>query len=106
MFTMAAADSTTYSFYLSTDTATWAEDLLHFYAAAVESEIASCTSLTVATMAPTENVYVAIDAFPCTAIRIAKEAYPNVLARVPIIAAPGDKNTYNPINTKSQHIKL
>jgi hypothetical protein len=47
-------------------------------------------------MAPTENVYVAIDAFPCTAIRIAKETYPNVLARVPVIAAPGDNNTYNP----------
>jgi hypothetical protein len=47
-------------------------------------------------MAPTEAVYVAIDAFPCTAVRIAKETYP--LARVPIIAAPGGKNTYNPID--------
>jgi hypothetical protein len=98
MFTMAVTDSTTYNFYLSTDTATWAEDLLHFAAATVENEIATCTSLTVATMAPTENVYVAIDAFPCTAIRIAKETYPNVLARVPVIAAPGDKNTHNTID--------
>jgi hypothetical protein len=97
-FTMAVADSTTYNLTLSTDTATWAEELLHFDAATVESEIASCTSLTVATMAPTENIYLAIDAFPCTAIRVARETYPNVIARVPVTAAPGDKNTYNPID--------
>jgi hypothetical protein len=68
----------------------------HFDAATVESELASCTSETVVIMAPTENVHVSIDAFPRTAIRLAKEIYPNILARVPIPAAPGDKNTYNP----------
>jgi hypothetical protein len=96
LFTMAVVDSTTYNFYLSSATATWAEEFLHFDATTVESEIAGCTSLNVVTMAPTENVYVTIDAFPCTSIRLAKEVYPNILARVPVIAAPGDKNTYTP----------
>jgi hypothetical protein len=48
---MAAADSTTYSLYLTNATATWAEELLHLDAATTESQISSCTSDTVVTMA-------------------------------------------------------
>jgi hypothetical protein len=98
LFTMAVADSTTHNFYLASTTATWSQSILNFDADITESQIASCSSLTVVTMAPTENVYVAIDAFPCTALRVARYTYQNVLARVPVIAAPGDKNTYNPVD--------
>jgi hypothetical protein len=97
-FTMAVADSTTYNFYLASTTAAWSQWILNFDADIVEKQIASCSSLTVITMAPTENVYIAIDAFPCTAIRVARDTYRNILARVPVIAAPGDKNTYNPVD--------
>jgi hypothetical protein len=96
LFTMAVTNAATYRFYLMSATATWAEELFHFDAATTETQISSCTSLTIATMALTENVYVSIDAFPCTAIRIAKEAYPNILARISITAAPGDKTTCDP----------
>jgi hypothetical protein len=88
LFTMAVADSTTYNFYLSNTTATWSASLLNFDAETVDSQISSCTSLKVVTMTPTENVYVSIDAFPC----------PNILARIPLVSAPGDKTTYNPID--------
>jgi hypothetical protein len=42
-------------------------------------------------MAPTNNVYVW---FACTAVRIARDSYPNILARIPIIVAPGERNVY------------
>jgi hypothetical protein len=38
-----------------------------------------------------------MDAFQCSsAIRLSKLTYPNIVARVPIVAAPSSKNVYAP----------
>jgi hypothetical protein len=96
-FTLAAIDSTLYSFALGTAAAAWAYLYLKFSITTEGEYVSTYTSESIATLVPTENVYIAIDAFQCSsAIRVSKQTYPNIVARVPMVAAPGSKNVYMP----------
>jgi hypothetical protein len=118
-FTLASTNDTLYSFSLGTDAALWTNLYLKFPITTEGEFVSSYTSSSVASLVPTENIYVTVDAFQCSsAIRIAKKSYPNIIAPYPydcfargqkhiyalgcilcgctMIASPGDKNIYTP----------
>jgi hypothetical protein len=95
-FTLAVANSSLSSLALGTAAATWAYLYLKFSITTEGEYVSTYTSESIATLV---HIYIAIDAFQCSsAIRLSKQAYPNIVARVPMVAAPGSKNVYTPID--------
>jgi hypothetical protein len=100
-FTLAVANSDLSSLALGTAAAAWAYLYLKFSITTDGEYVSRYTSESIATLVPTENIYIAIDAFQCSsAIRVSKQTYPNIVARVPMVAAPVAR-TSTPLPTRS-----